>query len=201
MKYRYQWHNFEMPFAPLRILSEYQAEVLVTEEPNKWNVVSIVSFPNGYEEEIWDKVSQTFFKQKHNWPKFRGAKSFCQQYFHDIDRETEDRILCTRDHLWEIIKFGRKAQGKPLLVHCHAGISRSTAVAFLLVLDAIKDKSEQPADDALSIIYNVRRECQPNAHIIKLGIPLLARGEVEEVRWFRELYNSTSMEKIRRDAR
>lgn len=44
------------------------------------------------------------------------------------------------EHVKQIVEFGRGIEGGHLLVHCHAGISRSTAAA-LIVLATHKDPS------------------------------------------------------------
>lgn len=167
-------YSYKMPFSELKVLSEDEALDLVKRQPDKWNVVSL------WADFDWIKSDPT------TKPHFPKALDLCQQNFHDIINECDQMILCNQDHLKGIIKFGRKTRGQPLLVHCQAGISRSTAVAVLLILDAIKDESANPFEDALDIVYAVRPIMQPNPHILKIGLPLVAKDEYQAMSWIRE---------------
>jgi len=54
----------------------------------------------------------------------------------DILEPTETFVVPARNHIAEILAFGRGwNQRQPFLVHCWAGISRSTAAAFILLND------------------------------------------------------------------
>jgi len=51
---------------------------------------------------------------------------------HDIHDARDGEIAPSRGHVQEVIRFVEEMQaGKTLLVHCYAGISRSTATAFI----------------------------------------------------------------------
>src|SRR5207244_5610784 len=65
-----------------------------------------------------------------------------------------------------------------LLVHCHAGVSRSTAAAALILAQARPDR---PAEEALLTVVRRRPRAWPNLRIIELGDALLGRrGEIVE---------------------
>src|SRR5579863_1711298 len=52
--------------------------------------------------------------------------------FHDIIEPAPDRLPPSRRDVEELLAFGRELGASPvshLLVHCHAGVSRSTAAA------------------------------------------------------------------------
>ena len=54
----------------------------------------------------------------------------------DIDAPHEEFVAPQSDHIADIIAFGRDWNFRqPFLVHCWAGISRSTAAAFILLND------------------------------------------------------------------
>lgn len=56
--------------------------------------------------------------------------------FNDIIEPAEGLILPSADHIAELITFGRGWDRQaPMLVHCWAGISRSTAAAYILACD------------------------------------------------------------------
>jgi predicted protein tyrosine phosphatase len=80
-----------------------------------------------------------------------------------------------------ILAFGRSLSAEPsscahLLVHCHAGISRSTAAMTLILAQARPDLS---ADSILSEVLRIRSKAWPNLRIIELGDALLGRnGEI-----------------------
>jgi predicted protein tyrosine phosphatase len=65
-----------------------------------------------------------------------------------------------------------------LLVHCHAGVSRSTAAATLVMAQARPDR---PADEVLREIVRLRPRAWPNLRILEFGDEILGRqGEIIE---------------------
>lgn len=50
-----------------------------------------------------------------------------------------------------------------LLVHCHAGISRSTAAAFIIAYIILEDKKK-----AMELVFSVRPQARPNSRMIML---------------------------------
>lgn len=60
-----------------------------------------------------------------------------------------------------------------LLVHCRAGISRSTALAYAIMC---QDQIGSIEDDVLQQVLNIRREASPNRLIVKYADQLLARS-------------------------
>jgi predicted protein tyrosine phosphatase len=77
----------------------------------------------------------------------------------------------------QLLAFGRDAADRDggirhLLVHCHMGISRSTAAAALLVCQA------EPAldpDDVIAEIARLRPKAWPNLRVVELGDAALGR--------------------------
>jgi hypothetical protein len=180
--------DFKMPFSEFRVFGLYEAENLLENEPDKWNVISLWSeyFDSQQRGSLW-----TAGKIVRKQPELRGAKSIESHYFHDANYQSNDEVvLCEAKNINSILAFARSHQDEPLLVHCFAGISRSPAVAFLVMLDNIKDRSENPVEDALAIVHDERPQMFPNQHIIEIGIPLIAPDQDTEIRWFRELYNA-----------
>jgi predicted protein tyrosine phosphatase len=79
------------------------------------------------------------------------------------------------DHVAAILEFGRKLpKDRPvrLLVHCHAGVSRSTAAAILLL--AQRDPARDPGDIVDEIVRR-RPQAWPNLRIVEIGDRLLGR--------------------------
>jgi predicted protein tyrosine phosphatase len=92
---------------------------------------------------------------------------------HDIAR-TIDGYLCPEtSHVERLVEFGRSWDGRrPLLIHCWAGISRSTAAAFILVCE------RNPGVDERVIALKLReasRTATPNRRIVALADELLGR--------------------------
>ena len=97
--------------------------------------------------------------------------------FHDIIEPLPDRLPPSRRDVVELLAFGREL-GDPghLLVHCHAGVSRSTAAATLILAQAYPDR---PAADALEAVVRLRPHAWPNLRMLEFGDELLERnGEI-----------------------
>ena len=77
-------------------------------------------------------------------------------------------------HVMRILEFGRGwRETEPLLVHCWAGISRSTATAFVLACERNPHVAEH--DIALRLRRASRTAC-PNRRIVALADALLGRS-------------------------
>ena len=101
--------------------------------------------------------------------------------FHDITDERAGMRLAQREDVAALLDFGRDLMRGPcahLLVHCHMGISRSTAAMALILAQARPDR---PALEALAEVRRIRPRIWPNLRVIELGDALLGRkGELVE---------------------
>ena len=98
--------------------------------------------------------------------------------FHDIIEPTPERLAPSREDVARLLAFGRElgTTGSHLLVHCHAGISRSTASAALILAQA---HPELTAREALESVAQLRPRAWPNLRILEFGDALLGRdGEI-----------------------
>jgi predicted protein tyrosine phosphatase len=99
--------------------------------------------------------------------------------FHDVIEPQPNQIAPTREDVERLLAFGREASETPkahLLVHCRAGVSRSTAAAVLILMQA---NPEWPASAALDAVAAIRPRAWPNLLILELGDALLGRnGEI-----------------------
>lgn len=95
--------------------------------------------------------------------------------FHDIIEEEPARIAPRPEDAAAILRFGQDlaAAEARLLVHCHAGISRSTAALALILAQAQPDL---PAEHILAGILARREKAWPNLRILELGDAMLRRG-------------------------
>jgi predicted protein tyrosine phosphatase len=99
--------------------------------------------------------------------------------FHDVIEPLPDQGGPTRADVESLLAFGREVGETPdahLLVHCHAGVSRSTAAATLIMMQANPGWS---ASAALEAVAALRPRAWPNLLILEIGEALLRRdGEI-----------------------
>jgi predicted protein tyrosine phosphatase len=103
--------------------------------------------------------------------------------FHDVIDPLPGVILPERWDVELLLAFGREATdyreyaaGSHLLIHCHAGVSRSTAAAILILAQRHADR---PADEAILGVVRLRPRAWPNLRMLELGDAALGRnGEI-----------------------
>jgi predicted protein tyrosine phosphatase len=98
--------------------------------------------------------------------------------FHDIIEDTPGHIAPQPEHVDAILALGRSLQSEPgatrhLLVHCHAGISRSTAAMALILAQAMPAQS---AEQIIRMVHGIREKAWPNLRLIEIGDAKLGRG-------------------------
>lgn len=104
-----------------------------------------------------------------------GEHAKLELRFHDIIAPSAGEIAPTPEHVEALLAFGRGLQaehGAHLLVHCHAGISRSTAAMVLILAQAMPD---QPAEAILGLVHSIREKAWPNIRVIEIGDAMLGR--------------------------
>lgn len=88
--------------------------------------------------------------------------------------DTQDEIGPTDEHVQRIIDLGRRLQGKGrILIHCHAGISRSSAAAYIIYCVAFGPGREA---EALERVYAQRPIARPNGLMVAIADRLLGRN-------------------------
>jgi len=97
--------------------------------------------------------------------------------FDDVIEEVPDKAVPRRQHVEEILALGRDLSAEPtdaahLLVHCHAGISRSTASMLLILAQACPERS---GAELMGEILRIRAKAWPNLRIVEFGDALLGR--------------------------
>lgn len=101
--------------------------------------------------------------------------------FHDVIDEVAGMTAPTRAHIETLLAFGAGLVRPPgaeahLLIHCHAGVSRSTAASVLLFASA---RPEWRAPDIFGAVAEIRPVAWPNLRMIEIGDALLGRrGEL-----------------------
>ena len=92
----------------------------------------------------------------------------------DIAEPREGFVSPSRDQVAELIAFARGwDRAAPVVVHCWAGVSRSTAAAFTI---ACTLRPERPADDIARDIRRLSATATPNPMIVRFADGLLERG-------------------------
>ena len=101
--------------------------------------------------------------------------------FHDVIEEGPGLIPPTEGQVEQLLAFGRDLDREPaaqahLLVHCHAGVSRSSASMALLLAQAMP---ETPGAAIFAEVLRIRRQIWPNLRIVEMGDRALGRhGEL-----------------------
>lgn len=94
--------------------------------------------------------------------------------FDDIVAEYPGFEACTPAHIEKVLAFGEKVHAHPqghVLVHCHAGISRSTAAAAILMTQHAPGQEEA----AFLKLLNLRKHGWPNTRMVEFADQLLGR--------------------------
>src|SRR5215471_9869495 len=110
-----------------------------------------------------------------------GAHRRLELCFDDILEHLEGQVAPQRGHVDEILRFAGDLIVDPppeahLLVHCHMGISRSSAALALILA---RMRPDLPAPQILEEVLRVRPHAWPNLRLIELGDVMLARhGEL-----------------------
>jgi predicted protein tyrosine phosphatase len=92
----------------------------------------------------------------------------------DIAEPAEGLIHPTAEMVEDILRFGRGWEAlHPMLVHCWAGVSRSSATAFILACERAPDISEQEIAERLR---NASAAATPNPLMVQLADDMLSRG-------------------------
>jgi predicted protein tyrosine phosphatase len=93
--------------------------------------------------------------------------------FHDIDMTTLGYVEPEPEHVQQALTFARETDGS-LLVHCRAGVSRSTAIALAIAADRLGAGNERQACEWL-----IKRhpKAQPNRLVVFHADELLMRKQ------------------------
>jgi len=91
----------------------------------------------------------------------------------DIAEPMEGMILPGRTHVEELLSFVRGwDRAAPMVIHCYAGISRSTAAAFIVACALAPERDEEGIARRLRA---ASPSATPNARLVAVADQLLAR--------------------------
>ena len=104
-----------------------------------------------------------------------GEHAKLELRFHDVIETTPGTIPPSEADVRAVLAFGRDLEAEAasrLLVHCHAGISRSTASMALILAQA---RPALGAEAILQGILGIREKAWPNLRILEIGDAMLGR--------------------------
>jgi predicted protein tyrosine phosphatase len=91
----------------------------------------------------------------------------------DIVEPVDGHVLPDEEHVRKLIAFGKSwDRNEPLVIHCHAGVSRSTAAAFIIACALAPSRSEGEIADA---IRRGSDTATPNRRMIAIADAMLKR--------------------------
>jgi predicted protein tyrosine phosphatase len=112
------------------------------------------------------------------FPKASKNGKLKRYFFHDLEPKYQQYflpllggqvVIATREQMQEILEFTAPLQSTDkLLVHCHAGMSRSTAVA-----SGVLCQHGLTPIEAVKHVVNIRPIAMPNRHLLTLFDELL----------------------------
>jgi predicted protein tyrosine phosphatase len=111
--------------------------------------------------------------------------------FDDIEAECE--YAPQESHVIQALAFARSLDGT-LLVHCHAGVSRSGAMAYALLADLLGPGREK---QALEELLMQRPIIVPNGRIVQLADKVMDRGGALLAVYLHRLSNNTEWQEIK----
>lgn len=143
---------------------------------NFWNVISIL-------EPSYPKVALRGFLKVHHMR--------CYDVIGKGGLEDDDLGIPKPEHLCEAIRFSDHLAGEPLLVHCRAGVSRSTGMALVIlvramVLDGFSET--EILKETPEILLAIRPQSAPNPMFLELGFRAFLPEEIA-TDWMRRLVN------------
>jgi len=113
-----------------------------------------------------------------DWPDPAAFQAFDPHFratfrFHDAIEPGPRLLLPQRADVEAILTFGRDAvEAGSLLIHCHAGISRSTAATLMILAQAHPHEGE---DELAGRVLRNRPQAWPNSRMIAFADELLDR--------------------------
>lgn len=150
------------------------------DEPDFWNLVSI-------REPTRPQIEVRGFRKVHG--------IVC----HDVvgtegldEEEVQTLILPDADHVRGVFAFADETEDEPLLIHCWAGVSRSTAMALGLIVRGMHWDGYEPeeiAEEAPALLLELRPRAAPNALILRLALEEIYRDEALAETLLRDLLN------------
>ena len=94
--------------------------------------------------------------------------------FDDINKPMDDYVIPQMSHIKRALEFADKIEDGSLLIHCHAGISRSSAIALAVIAKRLGSGKEE---EAVNTLEHINPNCRPNKSIVEMTDELLERND------------------------
>jgi predicted protein tyrosine phosphatase len=108
------------------------------------------------------------------WPAAEPGDACLRLAFHDIAEPRPGLTAPDAALVGQLLVFAEAWDGaRPMLVHCWAGVSRSTAVAFIIACQRAPERAEQEIAQALRAAAPY---ATPNPLLVSLADAALGRG-------------------------
>jgi len=150
----------------LAVCSQPDLPAWTKDEMDFWNLISI-------REPYRPRINPAGFRKIHG--------IVCHDVIGTQGISEEDQktlILPNADHVRGVFAFADATGEEPLLIHCWAGISRSTATALSLIVRGMHLDGYEPdeiAAEAPEILLEMRPAAAPNALIMRLALEEIYR--------------------------
>ena len=92
--------------------------------------------------------------------------------FDDISVPLDDFIEPQEKHILQALSFADRIGEGSILIHCHAGISRSSAIALAIIAQRMGMGKEQ---ETIEILESINPNCRPNKSLVWLTDEILER--------------------------
>lgn len=156
----------------------YPSEVFVESLQRHLHVCAQVELPeySKRDPEFWNVVSiREPYRPTPNPAGFRMIHTMlCLDVVGTDGMEENELIHAPQvEHLDAVFQFADSVPGEPLLVHCWAGVSRSTGVALSLIVRAmlLNGRSEDDiVKEASEILLEIRPQAAPNPWVLEIGL-------------------------------
>jgi predicted protein tyrosine phosphatase len=140
----------------MKILGYSEAVRLSPGELAGWNVLSIRA------------------RKSNQLAVFPGARRTKRLHFDEVEKDDAglQHFATKMSDIQGALEFSRKIEDEPLLIHCQAGISRSTAVAWIILYDKLKADPDA-VRKSFDIVRELRPILSPDCQILRSGIEIL----------------------------
>ena len=93
--------------------------------------------------------------------------------FDDIAAPMDNWVVAEEYHVRSALVFASQWDQPSLLIHCHAGMSRSPAIALAILADWLGEGRE---DEAVKDLLKIAPLCTPNRLVVEIADRMLRRS-------------------------
>jgi predicted protein tyrosine phosphatase len=144
----------------MRILPASRVNDVLMAQRKQWHVLSVCRE---------DELPMTMFAKSHC---HLNCEDVCEADLPDLALERQGGgelwIPPNRGHIEAALRYAREVGTERLIVHCRAGLSRSPAISWCILLDQFGDTRR-----ACEELFRIRPEAAPSRPIIRFGLELL----------------------------